>query len=244
MSGIEGSFSASAGAASSKPLERPTEADTVTKAVLARHSTRVFQERAVPASLVEEALQLAQLAPSSTNIQPWRLNFAAGAPLQRLGAALTAAFDRGDELRLAAIPDAYNHYRSALGETVYGPDGLNIARGDTQATMAAVRRNFSFYGAPLVAAVAIDGDLNDVDVLSVGLYLQTLLLLLTERGLATQVSASPAGYSDIIREHLGIGGNMKILCTLAIGYEDDGAQINKLQMPREDWRNSVRFLTE
>jgi nitroreductase len=48
------------------------------QAIQERHSTRMFLPRPVPRDLVNEALALAQWAPSNSNIQPWRLVFVSG----------------------------------------------------------------------------------------------------------------------------------------------------------------------
>src|ERR1700756_4676442 len=53
-----------------------------------RHSTRLFLPQPVPRELVNEALVLAQYAPSNSNIQPWHIVFASGASRDRLVAAL------------------------------------------------------------------------------------------------------------------------------------------------------------
>ncbi|WP_228038153.1 nitroreductase family protein [Nostoc sp. LEGE 12450] len=53
-----------------------------------RHSTRKFLSQPVPRALLDEALALAQLAPSNSNIQPWRLVFAQGGCRDRLQEAL------------------------------------------------------------------------------------------------------------------------------------------------------------
>ena len=58
------------------------------RAILERHSTRMFLPRSVPRELVDEALALAQHAPSNSNIQPWRLVFVSGAAGGRLKDAL------------------------------------------------------------------------------------------------------------------------------------------------------------
>ena len=57
-------------------------------AIRQRHSSRNFLPTPVPRELVNEALALAQLAPSNSNIQPWRVVFVSGAARQRLVAAL------------------------------------------------------------------------------------------------------------------------------------------------------------
>ena len=50
------------------------------QSITERHSTRMFLSRPVPRALIDESLALAQHAPSNSNIQPWRLVFAAGGP--------------------------------------------------------------------------------------------------------------------------------------------------------------------
>jgi nitroreductase len=45
------------------------------RTILERHSTRMFLPRPMPREAVDEALALAQRAPSNSNIQPWRLVF-------------------------------------------------------------------------------------------------------------------------------------------------------------------------
>ena len=54
------------------------------QAIRERHSTRLFLPQPVPRELVDEALALAQYAPSNSNIQPWHMVFASGASRDRL----------------------------------------------------------------------------------------------------------------------------------------------------------------
>lgn len=110
--------------------------------------------------------------------------------------------------------------------------------------MEAVAPNFNFYNAPLIGVVTVDVELSDPDVLSVGAWLLALLLLLTEQSLGTRASVSMAGYSYIIRREIGMPGDMKILCTLGIGYEDEGQGINRPKIPRDEWRDSVRYIID
>jgi nitroreductase len=63
------------------------------QAIRERHSTRMFLPRPVPRDLVNEALALAQWAPSNSNIQPWRLVLASGAARDRLKDALFKVVD-------------------------------------------------------------------------------------------------------------------------------------------------------
>ena len=219
--------------------------NAVANTILDRHSTRAFcTGQKVPMNIIEECFSIAQHAPSSTNIQPWRVTLTSGAPLKRLSAALVKAFQNGEDLKIDAIPDLYSRYRSELGHYVYGPNGYDIPRGDAEGVKKTVIDNFNFYNAPIVAVISIDKELNKGDILSVGIYLQTLLLLLTEKGLGTQVSAAPTGYPDIIKQELGVDENLEILCTIGIGFENKSQHINSLKMPRNDWKENVRVVVD
>ncbi|MFT3766321.1 MAG: nitroreductase [Minicystis sp.] len=204
-----------------------------------RRSTRKFLSRPVPRALLEEALALAQRAPSNSNIQPWRMVFATGAARERLRDALLAEARRLPP-RIPPLPEAFQHHRRELGSLVYG--AMGIAREDKAARAAAVLRNFEFFGAPLVGIVCMHRDLGPADAVSVGMFLQTLVLLLTAKGLGTCVAVSLAGYPEIIRGELGIAEELSILCGLAVGYADPDFPANHLRVGREAVERNVVFV--
>jgi nitroreductase len=74
-------------------------------------------------------------------------------------------------------------------------------------------------------------DLGPADALSVGMFLQTLLLALTERGLGSCLDISISGYPKIVRAQLAIPTELSILCGLAIGYPDPEFPANKRTSP-------------
>ena len=108
------------------------------QAILERYSTRMFLPRPVPREVIEEALALAQHAPSNSNIQPWRLVFVSGPARARLRDALFRVADH-EAPHIPALPKAFEHYRFELGAQVYGAMGIPIA--DTARHAAAVMRN-------------------------------------------------------------------------------------------------------
>lgn len=209
------------------------------QSILERHSTRMFLSRPVPPELVEQALALAQHAPSNSNIQPWRLVFVSGTARNQLKDALFKVADR-EAPHIPTLPKAFEHYRYELGAEVYGSMGIPIA--DTARHAAAVMRNFDFFGAPLVGIVSMHRDLGPADALSVGMYLQTLILALTARGLGTCVEVSVAGYPDIVRNELKIAPELTIICALAVGYPDSDFPANKLRIGRDPVAKHVVFL--
>lgn len=209
------------------------------RAILERHSTRMFLPGSVPREAVDEALALAQHAPSNSNIQPWRLVFVSGAARDRLKAALFRVADH-EAPHIPALPKAFEHYRYELGAEVYGSMGITIA--DTARHAAAVMRNFDFFGAPLAGIVCMHRDLGPADAVSVGMYLQTLMLALTARGLGTWVEVSVAGYPDVVRAELNIPPELTIICGLAVGYSDPDFPANKLHIGRDLVAKHVAFL--
>jgi nitroreductase len=207
--------------------------------IIERYSTRMFLPRPVPRGVVEEALALAQHAPSNSNIQPWRLVFVSGAARDRLKNALFGVADY-EAPHIPALPTVFEHYRYELGAAVYRSMGIPIA--DTARHAAAVMRNYDFFGAPLAGIVCMHRDLGPADALSVGMYLQTLLLALTARGLGTCVEVSVAGYPDVVRTELKIPPELTIICGLAVGYSDPEFPANKLRIGRDPVANHVKFL--
>jgi nitroreductase len=204
-----------------------------------RHSTRMFLPKPVLRGLVDEALAVAQLAPSNSNIQPWHMVFASGPVRERLvGALLEEALRRPP--KIPPLPESFEHYRRELGAQVYG--AMGIARDDKASWMAARLRNFGFFGAPLVGIACMHRDLQPVDALTVGMFMQTLLLGLTARGLGTCVEVSVTGYPEILRAHLAIPEELSILCGLAVGYPDPDFPGNRLQVSRQPIDKNVVFL--
>jgi nitroreductase len=207
-----------------------------------RRSIRMFlPDRPVPRELLDEALDLAIRAPSNSNIQPWHVVFASGAARDRLVAALLEAAAAAPP-KVPALPEHFSHFRSETGKVVYG--SMGIARDDVAARRVAVLRNWEFFRAPLAGIVCMDRELGLVDSLGVGMFLQTLLLSLTARGLGTCVQVAIAGYPEIIYEQLNIPEQFTILCGLAVGYPDPNFPANKIRIGREPVEKNVTFVDD
>jgi nitroreductase len=198
-------------------------------------------DRPVPRALVDEALDLAIRAPSNSNIQPWHMVFASGPARDRLVAALLEAAQSGPP-KVPELPEHFAHFRSDLGKVVYG--SMGIERGDKEARRIAVLRNWEFFRAPLAGIVCMDRELGLADALGVGMFLQTLVLALTARGLGTCPQVAIAGYPEIVREQLNIGEEFTILCGLAVGYADPDFPANKIRIGRQPIENNVVFVED
>ena len=205
-----------------------------------RHSTRMFlRDKPVPRELLDEALELAMRAPSNSNIQPWRVFITTGPRRDRLVEALLEAASAGFPETMG-LPETFLPQRRELGALVYG--SMGIARHDADARRLARLRNWEFFRAPVGAVVCMHRDLGLVDSLGVGMFLQTLVLALTERGLGTCVQVSIAEYSPIVRGQLDIPDELTVLCGLSIGYPDPAFPANSIAVPRNPVSTNVVFL--
>ncbi|KAH8893695.1 oxidoreductase [Thozetella sp. PMI_491] len=213
------------------------------EAIMARHTTRRFLPTPVSKELLHNALELARHAPSNSNTQPWRLYILTGAALDRLKASLTAAAATDTVMKLVALPAEYQHFRSELGGMVYG-QGLGIARDDKKGRRVAEMRNYDFFGAPAAAIVCMDRGLTTVDVVGVGMYLQSFLLALTEEGVSSGVEVSVANYPEAIRGSMDIPEQMDILCGVAIGYEDPAEKVNYIRAIKQEVEGTTIMLED
>jgi nitroreductase len=172
----------------------------------------------VPRELLDEALALAQRAPSNSNIQPWHVTFVSGLARDRLSAALLAEAKKKPPQGTMSLPEQFQKNRFELGAQIYG--AMGVGRDDKPGRMAYVLRNWEFFHAPIAGFVFLHKDLGLPDAAGVGMFLQNFLLALTERGIGSCVQVSLAGYPDIVRNQLSVPAELKLLCGMSIGYAD------------------------
>lgn len=225
-----------------KSANEPRTTPTVTSLMRERHSVRTFLHKPVPRHLLTEVLAFAQQTASNSNCQPWRLKIVTGDALKRLSSTLLEAVRAGVEPSTAPIPEKFKHYRSDFGHLLYGPEGYNIKREDKHVAETARCRNYNFFDAPVGVIVYMDKSLADVDIMCVGMYMQSLSLLLGERGVSCCWQVSVAGYPDVVRKELGIGDDMLVLSGGAVGYEQEGAKPNGIRSARDAWNDHVDFV--
>ncbi|APA09720.1 hypothetical protein SS1G_06093 [Sclerotinia sclerotiorum 1980 UF-70] len=213
---------------------------TLKESLMTRHSSRAFLPTPVPKSIINSTLDLARFAPSNSNIQPQRLFLLTGEPLENLKSKLFSIASESTP-NIPPLPKEYTHYRSEVGRQLYG-EAMGIPRSDSKARNAAVLRNYQFFNAPVGALVCIDKSLTSADRLSVGMWLQSWLLALTERGVGSCVQVCQTGYPALLRTECGISDDLEILVAVSIGYEDSEFKANGLRIGREDVEKFVHFL--
>ena len=211
----------------------PYHPESLETCVRHRHSIRFYKDEDVEEQILRECVALAQLAPSNSNMQNWRLHLAHQDARHRVVSALKEEVQNQGP-NMPPLPEDFKHFRSDLGQKLYGEEGYAISREEKEKHMQAVMRNYEFFGAPVCGVITMHSDLTHVDAMSVGMFVQTLMLALTERGLGTCLQGSVTGYPEVLRREFKLPDDQKILCGIAIGHPAEHNKVNDLVMSRED----------
>lgn len=220
------------------------ECNRVTEAVLERRSTRAFLPRPVDPRLIEELLAIAARAPSGGNLQPWQVDVLSGEPLAALKKEAQSALGAaraGMELTVypSPLPEPYRGRRFASGEALY--EAIGIPREDKPARLAQFARNFDAFGAPVLLFFSIDRIFDRPQWAHLGMFIQNVMLLAHERGLATCPQEAWAAVHALVAEHIELPAERILYCGMALGYSDPEAPINKLRTERETAAAFARF---
>ncbi|MFZ5668312.1 MAG: nitroreductase [Pseudomonadota bacterium] len=207
---------------------------TVTEAVARRISVRAFTDRPVAGALVREILDAASRAPSGGNLQPWRVHAVAGAPLRDLKARVAANL-AGEEPEYDVYPpnlwEPFRTRRFECGEDLYAT--LGIPREDKPARLRQLLRNAEFFGAPVGLFFSLDRGVGPPQWADVGMFMQTVMLLAVERGLATCAQEFWARYPKTVGAFLGLPDDHMLFSGMALGWADETAPINTLRTRRD-----------
>lgn len=208
----------------------------VGEAIAARRSVRGFQNTPVDGELLRGIVTDAARAATGGNLQPWHIDIMTGGPLAALKAAVGDKLSRGENetpayaIYPADLQAPYRDRRFAIGEALYG--AIGIPREDKAARQQWFARNFAFFGAPAALFCTVDRRMGPPQWADLGMYLQNVMLLAVEAGLATCAQECWAMYPETVTAAIGTPPERMLFCGMAIGYEDGEAPANRLHSPR------------
>lgn len=218
----------------------------VSEAVASRRSVRAFLDEPVDRGVIERVLEKAQRAPSGGNVQPWHGAVLTGEPLAKLIATVVEVLPQG---RAAHSPEydiypkgldgAYEQRRRGVGEDMYG--ALEIPREDKARRLMWFANNFRAFGTPVLMLVHTPRYMGPPQWSDIGMWLQTVMLLLREEGLDSCPQEAWAVYTRQIREVIDIPGDHIFFCGLAVGRRDGQAPVNAFPVARAPLGEVVRF---
>jgi nitroreductase len=219
----------------------------VYQAVDRRASVRAFTDREVGREVIDRVLRAASRAPSGGNLQPWKLYVLTGEPLatvKRLVGERVAGRDAPDVPEYPIYPhpltSPYRDRRFSCGELLYS--ALQIPREDKGGRLRQFAHNFEFFGAPVGAFCYIDRQMGPPQWSDVGMYLQTVMLLLEAEGLSSCAQEAWSMYHRTIAEVVAPPDELMLFCGMAIGYRDPDHPANRLRMERAPLDETVTLI--
>ena len=209
----------------------------VSEAVASRRTVRTFLDKPVDHAVLRRVLEKAQNSPSGGNTQPWNAKVLTGAPLAALIASVAEVLPQGK----AAFAPEYNVYppglegryeasRREVGEAMYA--ALEIPREDKMSRLMWFARNFQAFGAPVLMLIHTPKYMGPPQWSDIGMWLQTVALLLREEGLDSCMQEAWAVYSPQIRASVDIPEDHIFFCGMGVGWRDPVAPVNQFRVPR------------
>jgi nitroreductase len=209
-----------------------------------RYSCRSFTKQEVEPSLLKQVFASAQQSPSNCNVQPWEVLIVSGKKKDELKNKLIQAVMQQQKPN----PDfnwniAYTgkHRDRQFGSANALYSSMDIAREDKQKRQMAMLRNWAFFDAPTVAIFTLDKYLDIMGAVDIGIYSQTLSLLLQEQGISSCMQGALGQFPQPIREMFDLPEERGILFGMSFGYAEESADANKTRTVRENLEGSVIF---
>ncbi len=209
-----------------------------------RISVRAFTDQPIPEELLKTIFTQAQLSPSNCNVQPWQIHVVSGTAKDALKDKLLETVMSGSEpnpdfdwkIRYTGT-HRDRQYESA--NALYS--SMNIERSDKPSRLMALVRNWEFFNAPHALFFTMEKYLNIMGAVDMGIYAQTLALLMAENGIANCFQGALGQFPDPVREFLKIPEDSGILFGMSFGYADKNAVVNTTRTDRVAIEDSVVF---
>lgn len=211
-----------------------------------RHSVRAFKSDVIDPAVLQEVFTLAQQSPSNCNVQPWSTYVVSGSAKEALKKTLIQTVMQQQTPNpefdwKVAYQGVHRERQFGSANALY--TAMDIARDDKMKRNMAMLRNWAFFDAPHVAFFAMDKYLGIMGAVDIGIYAQTLTLLLEERGIRSCMQGALGQFPDPVKAQLNIPDEQGILFGMSFGYEDDSAPANRTRTERADLADSVHFIS-
>ncbi|CAD6546871.1 Nitrobenzene nitroreductase [Paraburkholderia hiiakae] len=218
----------------------------VSEAVTSRKSVRQFLPDPVDPAVIRRVLDTAARAPSGGNLQPWHVHVVGGESLAKLKSIMAdrvAQAPGGEQMEYDVYPrelgSPYRERRYQVGEDLYR--SIDVAREDRPGRLRQFARNYAFFDAPLALFCSVDRQMGPPQWADLGMFLQTVMLLLREAGLHSCAQECWARYAQSVGEFLALPRERMVFCGMAVGHEDTRAPINQWRSARVPLDEFVQF---
>lgn len=193
-------------------------------AIYTRRSIRKFQDKPVSREIIEAVIQAGSAAPSAKNRQPWKCVVLGKQSKAEFLDAMEQGIDR-EENACARLPKS----RSGL------PDAKNTLRIMREAPVLIVIINTN--GKSPFTALDTDERFTEIcDTLSIGAFIENMLLQAQELGLGTLWIANTCFVYEELTAYLAAEG--QLIGAVALGYADECPD----KRPRKELGDIAEFL--
>lgn len=193
-------------------------------AIYTRRSIRKFQDKSVSRERIETVLQAGSAAPSAKNRQPWKCVVLGNQSKAEFLDAMEQGIDR-EENACARLPKS----RSGL------PDAKNTLRIMREAPVLIVVINTN--GKSPFTPLDTDERFTELcDTLSIGAFIENMLLQAQELGLGTLWIANTCFAYEELTAYLAVEG--QLIGAVALGYADECPD----RRPRKELGDIAEFL--
>lgn len=217
---------------------------TIEQILQQRSSCRSFTQQEVPSGLLQKIFTAAQQSPSNCNVQPWQVLVVSGKKKDDLKNKLIQTVMQQQKPN----PDfnwnvAYtgDHRDRQFGAANALYSAMDIGREEKQKRQMAMLRNWAFFDAPHVAIFTLDKYLDIMGAVDMGIYAQTLSLLLQDQGISSCMQGALGQFPEPIRDMFELPDERGILFGMSFGYANEEANVNKARTDRAELGESVIF---
>ena len=217
---------------------------SVSEVLQRRLSIRAFHDTPVPQQVLEQIFTLARHAPSNCNVQPCQAYVVSGAKKDQLKAELVATVSSGaspnpDFEWNVGYQGVHRERQFGSANALYGAMGID--RRDKARRQVAMLRNWEFFGAPHAAFFTMEKYLKMTGAVDLGIYAQTVALLMAERGISSCMQGALGMYPGPARSMFALPDEVGILFGMSFGYADPDAPANMARTDRVPVETAVRF---
>lgn len=189
-----------------------------------RYSARGFKPDPVPQELLNKIFEQSLKAASNCNTQPWQVMVVSGEMKDKVSNAMLAEVMSGKPAAPefdwnVKYQDEHKDRQWGSAMALYG--AMGIAREDKPARMQAMGRNWQFFGAPHGVFFTMEKYLGIMGAVDMGIYAQTLSLLLEENGIQSCMQGALGQFPGPVKALLNIPESRGILFGMSFGYADD-----------------------
>ena len=218
--------------------------DVLERLLAERYSCRAFKSDPVPRAVIERIVRSAQRTASWCNSQPWHATIVSGAETERFRKCMYEKAASGGD----AAPDfpwpreyvgPYLARRRESGFQLY--DAVGIAKGDKVAAAKQALENFNFFGAPHVAIITTPEPLGVYGAIDCGAYVSNFMLVAQALGINSIAQAALARRPDVVRDHLKLADDRRVVCGISFGYAKHDAPYRTSRAPLSE---AVTFIGE